>query len=94
MVKFQAHRGVCGENPENTMPAFRAAWEQGTEVWGLARNGILSLGSASLLGGPEQIAFRLWASIISKACGVSLPAQRLSACDLCDFDNKLATGCA
>ena len=29
MVKFQAHRGVCGENPENTMPAFQAAVDQG-----------------------------------------------------------------
>lgn len=26
---FQAHRGVSTEYPENTMPAFRAAWEQG-----------------------------------------------------------------
>ena len=64
------------------------------EVRGLVSNRILSLGSVSLLGGPEQIAFPLWASIISKACWVSLPAQRLSACDPCDFDNKLATGCA
>ena len=29
---FQAHRGVCTENPENTMPAFIAAIEQGYEV--------------------------------------------------------------
>ena len=29
MVKLQAHRGVCGENPENTMPAFQAAVDQG-----------------------------------------------------------------
>lgn len=48
----------------------RAAWEQGTEVWGLVRSGILSLGLTSLLGGPEQIVFPLWASVISKACWV------------------------
>lgn len=29
MVKLQAHRGVSGENPENTMPAFQAAVDQG-----------------------------------------------------------------
>ena len=29
MVKLQAHRGVSGENPENTMPAFQAAIDQG-----------------------------------------------------------------
>ena len=29
---FQAHRGVSTEYPENTMPAFRAAWEQGYQV--------------------------------------------------------------
>jgi len=29
---FQAHRGVSTEFPENTMPAFRAAWEQGYQV--------------------------------------------------------------
>lgn len=28
-MKFQAHRGVSTENPENTMPAFIAAIEQG-----------------------------------------------------------------
>ena len=26
---YQAHRGVCTECPENTIPAFRKAWEQG-----------------------------------------------------------------
>ena len=29
---FQEHRGVSTEFPENTMPAFRAAWEQGYQV--------------------------------------------------------------
>lgn len=29
---FQAHRGVCCENPENTMPAFVAALEQGYQI--------------------------------------------------------------
>ena len=29
MVKLQAHRGVSGENPENTMPAFQAAVDAG-----------------------------------------------------------------
>lgn len=29
---FQAHRGVSTEFPENTMPSFRAAWEQGYQV--------------------------------------------------------------
>lgn len=29
---FQAHRGVSTEYPENTMPAFQAAWEQGYQV--------------------------------------------------------------
>ena len=29
---FQAHRGVSTEYPENTMPAFRAAWEQGYKI--------------------------------------------------------------
>ena len=29
---FQAHRGVSTECPENTMPAFRAAWEQGYQI--------------------------------------------------------------
>ena len=29
MIKLQAHRGVCCENPENTMPAFQAAVDQG-----------------------------------------------------------------
>ena len=32
MIKFQAHRGVSTENPENTMPAFRAAVNQGYDV--------------------------------------------------------------
>ena len=31
-MKFQAHRGVSSEYPENTMPAFYAAWEQGYHV--------------------------------------------------------------
>ena len=31
-MRFQAHRGVSSECPENTMPAFRAAWEQGYHV--------------------------------------------------------------
>lgn len=29
---FQAHRGVCCETPENTMPAFVAALEQGYQI--------------------------------------------------------------
>ena len=29
---YQAHRGVCTECPENTLPAFRKAWEQGYKV--------------------------------------------------------------
>lgn len=29
LMKYQAHRGVCTECPENTMPAFRTAMEQG-----------------------------------------------------------------
>ena len=29
---FQAHRGVSTEYPENTMPAFRAAYEQGYKI--------------------------------------------------------------
>lgn len=29
---YQAHRGVSTEFPENTLPAFRAAWEQGYQV--------------------------------------------------------------
>lgn len=32
MIKLQAHRGVSGEYPENTMPAFRAAVDQGYDV--------------------------------------------------------------
>ena len=32
MIKFQAHKGVSAENPENTMPAFIAAIEQGFDV--------------------------------------------------------------
>ena len=32
MIKFQAHRGVSTENPENTMPAFAAAISQGYSV--------------------------------------------------------------
>lgn len=32
MVKYQAHRGVSSENPENTMPAFVAAVEQGYDI--------------------------------------------------------------
>ena len=32
MIKFQAHRGVSTENPENTMPAFLAAVNQGYDV--------------------------------------------------------------
>lgn len=31
-MRFQAHRGVSSEYPENTMPAFCAAWEQGYQV--------------------------------------------------------------
>lgn len=31
MIKLQAHRGVSTEYPENTMPAFRAAVDQGYE---------------------------------------------------------------
>jgi len=31
-MKFQAHRGVCTEAPENTMPAIELAIEQGYEV--------------------------------------------------------------
>lgn len=29
---YQAHRGVCTECPENTLPAFRKAWEQGYRI--------------------------------------------------------------
>ena len=31
-MKMQAHRGVCTECPENTMPAFRRAAEQGYPI--------------------------------------------------------------
>lgn len=31
-MQMQAHRGVCTECPENTMPAFRRAWEQGYPI--------------------------------------------------------------
>ena len=31
-MKMQAHRGVCTECPENTMPAFRRALEQGYPI--------------------------------------------------------------
>ena len=31
-MQYQAHRGVCTECPENTMPAFRAAAEQGYPI--------------------------------------------------------------
>lgn len=29
---YQAHRGVCTECPENTVPAFQKAWEQGYQI--------------------------------------------------------------
>ena len=29
---YQAHRGVCTECPENTVPAFQRAWEQGYQI--------------------------------------------------------------
>ena len=29
---YQAHRGVCTECPENTIPAFHKAWEQGYSI--------------------------------------------------------------
>ena len=29
---YQAHRGVCTECPENTLPAFQKAWEKGYRV--------------------------------------------------------------
>lgn len=32
MLDFQAHKGVSTENPENTMPAFKAAIEQGYNI--------------------------------------------------------------
>ena len=32
MIEYQAHKGVSTENPENTMPAFEAAVEQGYTV--------------------------------------------------------------
>ncbi|MDD6175564.1 MAG: glycerophosphodiester phosphodiesterase family protein [Firmicutes bacterium] len=32
MIDFQAHKGVSTENPENTMPAFKAAIEQGYNI--------------------------------------------------------------
>ena len=32
MLDFEAHRGVNTENPENTMPAFKAAIEQGYNI--------------------------------------------------------------
>jgi glycerophosphoryl diester phosphodiesterase len=31
-VRFQAHRGVCSEYPENTMAAYRAAVDQGYDI--------------------------------------------------------------
>ena len=31
-MRFQAHRGVSSEYPENTMPAYRAAWKQGYHI--------------------------------------------------------------
>lgn len=31
-VRFQAHRGVCSEYPENTIAAYRAAVEQGYDI--------------------------------------------------------------
>lgn len=31
-MQMQAHRGVCTECPENTMPAFFRAWEQGYPI--------------------------------------------------------------
>ena len=31
-MKYQAHRGVCSENPENTIPAFMAAINQGFDI--------------------------------------------------------------
>lgn len=32
MIVFQAHKGVSTENPENTMPSFKAAIEQGYKI--------------------------------------------------------------
>ena len=32
MIDFQAHKGVSTENPENTMPAFKASIEQGYNI--------------------------------------------------------------
>lgn len=32
LMLYQAHKGVSTENPENTMPAFRAAVEQGYDI--------------------------------------------------------------
>ena len=31
-MRFQAHRGVSSDYPENTMPAFIAAWKQGYHI--------------------------------------------------------------
>lgn len=83
MIKLQAHRGVSGENPENTMPAFQAAVDQGYSCIELDVQVTKDLQCVVLHDNTiNRTARRLDGSII----GASLPVADLTYEQLLEYD--------
>jgi len=83
MVKLQAHRGVCGENPENTMPAFQAAEDQGYTYIELDVRVTKDLQCVVLHDSTiNRTARRLDGSVV----GASLPVAELTYEQLLEYD--------
>lgn len=87
MVMLQAHKGVSGENPENTMPAFQAAVDQGYSYIALSVRVTKDLQCVVLHDSTiNRTARRMDGSIV----GAAMPVAELTYEKLLEYDFGIA----
>ena len=83
MIKLQAHRGVCAECPENTMPAFITAIEQGYDA---IETDVMATKDNKLVLHHDRTINRTARRADGSDVGASLPLSYLTYDELLEYD--------
>ena len=83
MIKLQAHRGVSAECPENTMPAFITAIEQGYEA---IEVDVMSTKDNQLVLHHDKTINRTARKADGSPVGAALPLSWLTYDELLEYD--------